>query len=241
MKDLKWLRETYFAHRGLHTSSIPENSLEAFYGAVKNGYGIEFDIQITKDNKLIVVHDNNLLRLCNIDCNVQEKTYADIKDFNIGLSNCTIPLLTDVLDSLPSSTKLLIEFKTSKKNRLIVSLFLKTISKYDFTYAVQSFNPIIVNQFKKSAKDTIRGHIAKAKPSKFAFINFFISLIPIYKIIKPDFINYRFEDLPNKKIDRLKENGLTILSYTTRTEKDLEFIRNRYDNAVFENFTPRIL
>ena len=132
MKDLQWLKEAYFAHRGLHTSFIPENSLEAFSSAVSKEYDIELDIQITKDNKLIVIHDNNLLRLCNIDINVEETIYDDIKNYKLKASNSTIPLLLDVLNSLPKSTKLLIELKTSKKNKLMVSLLLDMITQYNF-------------------------------------------------------------------------------------------------------------
>ena len=45
-----------FAHRGLHSRdmSVPENSLEAFRLAAKAGYGIELDVQLSRDGQVVV-------------------------------------------------------------------------------------------------------------------------------------------------------------------------------------------
>ena len=60
---------SYYAHRGLHEKdkSIPENSMTAFRKAVDAGYGIEMDLNLTADGRIIVFHDDNLLRLCGAD------------------------------------------------------------------------------------------------------------------------------------------------------------------------------
>ena len=52
-----------FAHRGLWNENVPENSLAAFMLAAKAGYGIELDIQLSKDGRIVVFHDSNLLTL----------------------------------------------------------------------------------------------------------------------------------------------------------------------------------
>ena len=44
------LNVKYYAHRGLHgEEGIPENSMAAFKKAKGSGYGIELDVQLTKD------------------------------------------------------------------------------------------------------------------------------------------------------------------------------------------------
>ena len=50
------------AHRGLHTQdkTVPENSLPAFRAAVEAGYGMELDIQLSKDGQVMVFHDDTL-------------------------------------------------------------------------------------------------------------------------------------------------------------------------------------
>lgn len=52
-----------FAHRGLFDNrSRCENSLSAFRAAVEHGYGIELDLQMTADGRIVVFHDEDLMR-----------------------------------------------------------------------------------------------------------------------------------------------------------------------------------
>ena len=51
-----------YAHRGLHSpdKSVPENSLAAFAAAADAGYGMELDVQLSKDGEVVVFHDDTL-------------------------------------------------------------------------------------------------------------------------------------------------------------------------------------
>jgi len=57
-----------FAHRGLHSEdkTVPENSLEAFRQARDAGYGMELDVQLSKDGEVVVFHDDTLERICGV-------------------------------------------------------------------------------------------------------------------------------------------------------------------------------
>src|SRR6476661_10526019 len=56
---------TGFAHRGLHSgAAFPENSLIAFAAALERGAGIECDLRLTADNRVIVFHDADAWRMC---------------------------------------------------------------------------------------------------------------------------------------------------------------------------------
>ena len=59
----------FYAHRGLHNLSegVPENSMAAFRRAAEHGYGIELDVQLTRDGQVIVAHDYDLKRICGIE------------------------------------------------------------------------------------------------------------------------------------------------------------------------------
>ena len=61
-KERKQFSDVYYAHRGLHDNltQAPENSLAAFKKAVAAGYGIELDVQLTKDKVPVVFHDFTL-------------------------------------------------------------------------------------------------------------------------------------------------------------------------------------
>ena len=54
--DMDMLMGSY-AHRGLWSATVPENSLTAFELACRHKYGIELDIQLSKDKKIVVFHD----------------------------------------------------------------------------------------------------------------------------------------------------------------------------------------
>ena len=75
----------YYAHRGLHdnTSDAPENTMAAFRKAVEHGYGIELDVQLTRDGQVVVVHDFNLKRICGVDIDVDKLTYEQLQAYPI--------------------------------------------------------------------------------------------------------------------------------------------------------------
>ena len=67
------------AHRGL-SGLERENTCPAFIAAaVKSYYGIETDVHVTKDGKIIVVHDDNLKRVAGLDMVVEETTFDELR------------------------------------------------------------------------------------------------------------------------------------------------------------------
>lgn len=237
MINKEWFKEDYFAHRGLHNFQCPENTLAAIKHAVLKGYSVEFDVQITKDNHLIVLHDENLKRLCNRDINIKNSNYDDIRYLKINNSNETIPLLRDVLNEIPLKTKVLIELKSSNRNKRFVKTFLDMMENYETEFAVLSFDPRIVYILKKYPHIS-RGFIKRKDVTKSRIINYLLNLFPIIKIVNPDFIMHKLTDLPDKKINMLFKNGMPILSYTAQNIDVLNEMRSKYTNAVFEGFTP---
>ena len=69
----------FFAHRGLYdnNSEAPENSMAAFRRAVEHGYGIELDVQLSKDGVPVIFHDFDLARACGVSGLVRDYTFAD--------------------------------------------------------------------------------------------------------------------------------------------------------------------
>jgi len=60
---VSWLGAHVYAHRGLHSGGVPENSPSAFAAALAKGMGIECDVQRSSDGRAIVFHDEDLARL----------------------------------------------------------------------------------------------------------------------------------------------------------------------------------
>ncbi|PAT01355.1 hypothetical protein CI105_07190 [Candidatus Izimaplasma bacterium ZiA1] len=238
MKDMKWIKQGKFAHRGLHDEKLPENSLGAFKNAISHNYDIELDIRMTQDNQIVVVHDSNLKRLCNKNVIIEKTKYSEIKKLTLLETDEKIPLLTDVLDILPRSTNLLIELKSSKKYKVMINKLIDIMGSYSNKYAIHSFDPRILIRFKKVNPLIIRGQISKKYSCIKLVYGPLLTHLAFNIFSRPDFINYNIKNLPKKQLDRLKNKGILILSYTARTEHEYSFVKDRYDNAVFEKIRP---
>ncbi len=89
-----------FAHRGLASPGIPENTLAAFNAALKAGAThIETDVQVTKDGVAVLFHDDDLKRVAGRASKVEDLTLSELQ--SIKLSGQFIPSLEEALVALP--------------------------------------------------------------------------------------------------------------------------------------------
>ncbi|WP_297481234.1 glycerophosphodiester phosphodiesterase family protein [Thermococcus sp.] len=97
-------------HRG-YMGKFPENSLLAFKKAVEAGAdGVELDVWLTKDGKVVVMHDETIDRTSNMKGRQKEMTLKDLKKADIGLGE-RIPTLEEVFEALPESALVNVELK----------------------------------------------------------------------------------------------------------------------------------
>ena len=104
------------AHRGLHNEKFTENGMKAFQNAIDHGVAFEFDIHLTKDNELVVCHDENLIRTTGKDGIIEDLTLKEIKDNYRLLDGGEIPTLQEVLDLNKEKVPMVIEMKVFRKN-----------------------------------------------------------------------------------------------------------------------------
>lgn len=111
---------SYVGHRGA-SYLAPENTLASIRLAWDlNAPAAECDVMLTKDNRIIVFHDKKGKRLTGNDFVVKESDYEAIKNYPVILretnkkkyQGATIPLLAEVLGSVPENKTLVIEIKT---------------------------------------------------------------------------------------------------------------------------------
>lgn len=137
------------AHRGIHDNkTIPENSLLAFKTALKYNYPIELDVQLTKDDVLVVFHDFDLKRMANINSLIRETTYSDLQKIKLLTTNETIPTLAEVLKLIDSKVLLDIEIKNTKQVKKTCEILINNLKNYH-NFILKSFNPKIVRYLKK--------------------------------------------------------------------------------------------
>ena len=139
----------YIAHRGLHDEIVPENSMKAFKRAMDKNLAIELDLQITKDNQVIVFHDRNLKRMTGIDKLVDKCLYEELKDIKLNNSDETIPNFKDVLKLVDGKVFLDIEIKHYKHSSKLVNIVEKELRDYKGDYSIKSFSPVIPFLYKK--------------------------------------------------------------------------------------------
>jgi len=108
------------AHRGA-METHPENTLTAFRAAVEAGaHMIEFDVQLTKDNKMVVMHDGTVDRTTNGTGKVSELTFAEIRKLDAGswkspeFAGEKIPTLDETLSVMPYNIWLNVHIKGEK-------------------------------------------------------------------------------------------------------------------------------
>ena len=105
------------AHRGA-SNTHPENTISAFKEAIGLGVQmVEFDVRMTADSVLVVIHDKTLDRITNVQGYVLEKTISELQSIDAGswkdsiFSNEKIPLFSDVIDIMPRNIWLNIHIK----------------------------------------------------------------------------------------------------------------------------------
>ncbi len=109
-----------FAHRG-YSAKYPENSMLAFQKALEAGAdGIEFDVHLSKDGELVIIHDETINRTTNNRGRVHDFTVAELKTMHRKRSPFQrnkepIPTLRELLDWHKGKDLLLnIELKTDQ-------------------------------------------------------------------------------------------------------------------------------
>lgn len=246
-QDLSLFQGRYYAHRGLHNNNnldCPENSLRAFALAVDSGYGIELDVQLTKDEEPVVIHDYNLLRICGIDKKVNECTYNELTAYRLYNSTQGIPHLKEVLDLVAGRVPLIIELKVRQKVDRTCTITQGLLKDYKGVYCVESFNPYVLIWYRKNIPDIIRGQLStnyyKDKEEGNMF-NFFIlkhMLLNIYT--RPDFIAYNHthhRDLSFLLVTKLYK--APAFAWTIKDQIELDKSRKYFDYFIFDSFIPR--
>ena len=136
------LAKYHYAHRGLHNSDagVPENSLLAFRKAVEQGYGAELDVHLSKDGRLVVIHDESLLRTAGVKRKVSECTTKELRSYFLEETGEPIPFLEEVLPLFAGKTPLVIELKPHAKNHAaLAEATCKLLDQYpDLEYCIES-------------------------------------------------------------------------------------------------------
>ena len=109
------------AHRG-ESHDAPENTLAAINLAwQRNADAVEIDIHLTKDNKIVVIHDDSTWRFDGNFQKIEDQTLEELKPIDVGShkgrqwADERIPELGEILDTVPENKYIFIEIKTGSE------------------------------------------------------------------------------------------------------------------------------
>lgn len=233
-----------YAHRGLHDQDegATENSIQAFELAVKHGFGIELDVQLTKDDRLIVFHDGDLRRVCGVDGRICDMTYDEL--LQVPLPDGTrVPLFRDVLALVDGQTPLIVEVKHHGGAERNAEAALRLLRDYKGAYCVESFHPLAVRYFRRHAPDVVRGQLVWGggwKKDELSAVNHFAMKHQLLNVLgRPNFVAH---SVPNDRtlamwlMKRLYKPPLA--AWTIRDQAALDRADKDYDYPIFEGFMP---
>ena len=245
--DWSLFRLYRYAHRGLHdlSAGIPENTMPAFRRALEHGFGVELDVHLTADQQLVVIHDSNLKRLCGIDRKANELTAEEYQQYGILGTEHHAPMFADVLSLFEGKTPLIVEIKVDGGNaNEVTAAACALLDQYNVTYCMESFHPQVVAWLKKNRPEIVRGQLscnyAKEKS---------ISLHPLLRkpmaalysnfLTHPDFVAYKFADRDHPAVQLcVKKYGAQEVSWTVKSQEDLETAERDGAIVIFEGFIP---
>ncbi|WP_294610949.1 glycerophosphodiester phosphodiesterase family protein [uncultured Roseovarius sp.] len=240
------------AHRGLHdvADGRPENSRAAIRAAIKAGYGIEIDLQLSRDGRAMVFHDYDLERLTGIKGAVRQRDAADLAQLPLLGGDEGIPDFAEVLALVAGRVPLLVELKDQhgqmgETDGILEQATADCLAGYNGPVALMSFNPHMVTRLAALAPLVVRGlvtcgYTAEDWPLLRADTRARLRDIPDYGPSGSGFVSHDIDDLDNPRLAELAGNGAALLCWTVRSPEAETKARKVVQNITFEGYLPAL-
>ncbi|MEN8076737.1 glycerophosphodiester phosphodiesterase [Clostridioides difficile] len=223
-----------FAHRGA-SSDYPENTILAFSEAIRLGAGgIELDVHKSKDNKLVVIHDEDIERTFVGKGLVKDYTLEELKKFkNRKLlfkdnDECKIPTLEEVLKLFIDNTVFLnIELKTDIiEYKDIEKDVIDLIYKYNMRDRVilSSFNHNSIVKCKEIDDEILTGAL---------YENQIEDVINYAKELKVDAIHPDLRLVSRELIEEAHKNNIKVNVYTVNNPIHMRMLIDAGVDGIF--------
>jgi glycerophosphoryl diester phosphodiesterase len=228
------------SHRG-YSAKYPENTLAAFEAAIAAGAAmIELDVMLSRDRKVVVIHDENLERTTNGQGAVADRTLAELKQLDAGswyharFADQHLPELSEVLNLVKNRIYVNIEIKSKAyephhpadaiETQVVELLRQKNLVADSM---ISSFNPHVLEQVASMPEAPVIAFISKRPADKSTVkmctrFNVF-SWHPDYKVVTP------------KQVNLMHANGIKVFPYNVDTLEDYIRMRDMKVDGVITN------
>lgn len=196
--------------------------------------GVEVDIRLTLDNKIVCHHDKSALRTTGIDRKIEDMSLEEIQSLDCGSwfgenwSDERIPELKDVLKSVPKDKEIYIEVKTKEE---IVPFLLRDIDEQELSIdqiTVITFFPEVIREIKRRDAN-IKCNLLIAFDYKDIAVDEIIDLA--VKIDANGLGAQNHKRLNGQFIQSLKNTGKSVHVWTVNSRKEAEeYLKNGIDS-----------
>lgn len=148
-----------FAHRGA-SGDAPENTMPAFeLGWQQGADGLECDVHLTRDGKIVCIHDANTRRTTGISRQVASSTWRSLRALDVGgwkgprWIGTRLSLLSEVLEALPRDKHIQVEIKSGAAMLPRLIPLLRKLPQYRRRLWVIAFDREVLRALKRAAPD----------------------------------------------------------------------------------------
>jgi len=237
-------RPLLFAHRGA-SAHAPENTLPAFELAADMGAdGIELDVQITSDGKLIVRHDRTLGRTEDAIGRVQDWTFEDLRALDVGswfgssYAGLQMPTPEEVVDM--AGDRLLLNFDVVNYSpsldgveTLVVELF-QRLNLFDRAM-ISSFNPLVLRSVHKQEPRIMIG------ATWMASLPWYLRWGWWRRLLRPDALHPSFDLVTVEMVARTHAQGQRLHTWTVNEPDDIARMKQLHVDLIMGDWVDRLV
>ncbi len=246
---------TLIAHRGLfdNGSDAPENTLPAIRAAAEAGFGLEIDVRLTKDGRLVVAHDPDLRRIAGSKRRISDMTADELASASVFGSGQGVPLFSDAM-AAAGRAPLIVEIKAEglARERAVCRAAARLLAAYPGSCCVQAFSPTALLWFRLHRPDMLRGQLSmnyftparrKKKSGRPGAVGGFMLGSLLFNFIsRPDYVAYDFRDRKTPALwlqRRLYKTALAAWTLKSRPQL-AEAAESGFDILIFDGFDPEL-
>jgi glycerophosphoryl diester phosphodiesterase len=225
----------------------PENSRAAFEAAINLGFGIELDVQLTRDHEALVFHDYGLQRLTGESGVIRQKSAEELQQVPLLGGTDTPNSLKDILAFVNGRAPLLIEIKDQDGAMgtdigPLEKATAAALEGYVGPVALMSFNPNSTAMMAQLCPNIPRGIVTSAyRPKSWPIpkeVCDHLRDIPDYERCEASFVSHEHLDLDRPRIAELKSQGAAVLCWTITSQNAADKALQIADNITFEQYLP---
>lgn len=224
-------------HRGA-SQDAPEHTAAAFDMAIlmRAGY-IEMDVQLSKDNYLVVVHDTSVDRTTNGTGEINNLTIAELKSLDAGswfhprYIGEKILTLNEVIDRYHKNVKFLIEIKNPKQNPHIENILIQTLLHH---FPADKLSEVIVQSFDYHSVKKIKKLVPQIQTGLLLNIHSSITKDSVKEWAKHvNYVNPHFLSINKQVVNVLHDFGLKVFPWViSNNEIAYEMISFHVDGII---------